>query len=51
MAWLPASRMDKNTRAYRHARQQCPYGSFMKGDVMKKAWFGNFKLHCLWSET
>ena len=35
MALLPASLL-KHTGAYRHARQQCTYGSFMKGDVMQR---------------
>ena len=35
MAWLPASLL-KHTGAYRHARQRCAYGSFMKGDVMQQ---------------
>ena len=35
MAWLPASLL-KHTGAYRHARQRCAYGSFMKRDVMQQ---------------
>ena len=33
IAWFPAS-LFKHTCAYRHARQRCAYGSFMKGDVV-----------------
>ena len=27
-----------HTGAYRHARQRCEYGSFMKGDIMQQWW-------------
>ena len=35
MAWFPASLL-KHTVAYRHVRQRCMYGSFMKGDVVQQ---------------
>ena len=35
MAWFPASLL-KHKGAYKHVRQRCAYGSFMKGDVMQR---------------
>ena len=35
MAWFPASLL-KTQGAYRHARQRCANGSFIKVDVMQQ---------------